>query len=371
MTDIALGVTNGIHIENDRPLVERLIDAFLRANESACYSDDSQWATIRRMQKSVAEAIRARDTAAVSNILRRPHEGYLLYGFEDLGVWSVEAYKIPERRTGYAAHCYELLQRLARATGVLALPNPEAPDREISVPELPVLLDRLEAALGFSIRPTEPYPFYYGLETNRGVLGERVLNAVYCAWRIRQLTEGLASPRILEVGAGVGRLAEYMHRLGLTDYWIVDVPMTSLVQGHFLACALGEDRVVLDGEPNGHARNDAVKILNPERFFADERLQFDLVINCDSLTELGRDVATSYFRRAAERSPVLFSVNHEVNAFRVIDLHQELCVFDSVDRRPYWMRNGYVEEVFTRAQPHRSQASGSGTVMKSQRPSLL
>ncbi len=299
----------------------------------------------------MVEAIRARDTAAVSNILHRPHEGYLLYGFEDLGVWSVEAYKSPERRTGYAAHCYELLQRLAQATGVLALPNPEAPDRETSVPELPVLLDRLEAALGFSIRPTEPYPFYYGLETDRGVLGERVLNAVYCAWRIRQLTAGIASPRILEVGAGVGRLAEYAHRSGLTDYWIVDVPMTSLVQGHFLACALGEDRVVLDGEPDGHARDDAVKILNPERFFADERLKFDLVINSDSLTELGRTVATSYFRRAAERSPVLFSVNHEVNAFRVIDLHQELGVFDSVDRRPYWMRDGYVEEIFTHARP--------------------
>ena len=58
---------------------------------------------------------------------------------------------------------------------------------------------------------------------------------MYCAWRIRQLTKDIASPRILEIGAGVGRLAEYTHRLGLTDYWIVDVPMTSLVQGHFLA----------------------------------------------------------------------------------------------------------------------------------------
>ncbi len=134
--------------------------------------------------------------------------------------------------------------------------------------------------------------------------------------------------------------------------------MTSLVQGHFLANALGADRVVLDGEPGGNARNDAVKILNPERFFADERLQFDVVINSDSLTELGRDVATRYFRRVAERSPVLFSVNHEVNEFRVIDLHRELCVFDSVDRRPYWMRNGYVEEVFTHAKPHRGLALG-------------
>ena len=106
MTDIVLGVTNGIPIENDRPLVERLIDAFLRASESPCESNDSQWATIRRMHKSVDEAIRRRDTAVISNILRRPHESYLLYGFEDLGIWSVEAYKSPGRRAGYAAHCY-------------------------------------------------------------------------------------------------------------------------------------------------------------------------------------------------------------------------------------------------------------------------
>jgi hypothetical protein len=353
MMEIGLGVTTGTPLENDRPLVGRLIEAFLRANETACYSDDSQWGIFRRMQESVADAVRARDIAAVSNILRRPHEGYLMYGFEDLGVWSVEAYKLPERRAGYAAHCYELLLQLGRATGVLAVPNPEAPDREISVPELPILLDRVEAALGFSIRPPEPYPHYCGLETDRGVLGTRVLNALYCAWRIRQLTAGVSSPRILEVGAGIGRLAEYTHRMGLTDYWIVDVPMTSLVQGHFLACALGEDRVVLDGEPDGNVRSDAVKILNPERFFANENLRFDLVINTDSLTELGRDVATRYFRRAADRSPVLFSVNHEVNPYRVIDLHQELCVFGAVDRRPYWMRNGYVEEVFTHARRNR------------------
>jgi hypothetical protein len=136
--------------------------------------------------------------------------------------------------------------------------------------------------------------------------------------------------------------------MGLTDYWIVDIPMTSLVQGHFLARAIGQDRLVLDGEPDGHSRKDAVKILNPQRFFADDLLHFDVAVNCDSLTELGKDVAASYFRRAAERSPILFSVNHEVNPFRVYQLHQELRVFDSVDRRPYWMRNGYVEEIFTR-----------------------
>ncbi len=348
MTDIRLGVTGSTERAIGRPLVERLIDAYLRANEGGLYSDDSQWSTIRRMQESVAAALRARDVDAVSEILRRPHEGYLLYGFEDLGVWSVEAYKHPERRTGYAAHCYELVHRLARALGVLALANPEAPDRTIAIPQLSFLLEHIEDVLGISISPPDPYPFYYGLDTDRGILGERVLNSLYCAWRLQQLTSGTTAPRILEIGAGLGRLAHYCHRMGLTDYWIVDIPMTSLVQGHFLASALGEDRVIFDGEPSAQSRTDAVKILNPERFFADDQLRFDLVVNSDSLTELGKEVATMYFQRAAQCSPVLFSVNHEVNPFRVFQLHQELRVFDSVDRRPYWMRNGYVEEIFRR-----------------------
>jgi putative sugar O-methyltransferase len=231
---------------------------------------------------------------------------------------------------------------------VLAVSNPEAPERQVAVPEQPLLLDRIETALGFAVKPPEAYAFYYGLETDRGVLGERALNALYGAWRVKQLTAGVAAPRVLEIGAGLGRLAAYCHRMGVTDYWIVDVPLTSLAHGHFLAHSLGADRIVLDGEPNASARKDAVKILNPERFFADQFLKFDLVINVDSLTELGKDVATSYFRRAAERSPILFSVNHEVNPFRVFDLQNEPRLFDRVDRQPYWLRSGYVEEVFTR-----------------------
>ena len=265
----------------------------------------------------------------------------------------------PERRRGYAAHCADLLVLLARAIGVLAVANPEAPERSIDVPELPRLLDLVEAALGISLAPPQPYPFYYGLDTDRGVLGERVFNALYAAWRIRQLTAGIAAPRILEIGAGIGRLADYCHRMGLTDYWIVDVPMTSLAQGHFLAHAWGEQRVVLDGEPDAHVRSDAVKIVNPERFFADDRLQFDLVVNCDSLTEVGRDVAARYFRRAAERAPLLFSVNHEVNAYRVHDLQQESRLFDVVDRRP----SGCAQATSKRS----SGAAGAGALPQSDR----
>jgi len=75
---------------------------------------------------------------------------------------------------------------------------------------------------------------------------------------------------------------------------------------------------------------------------------FDVIVNVDSLTELGRAVAERYLRRAAELAPTFWSVNHEVNAFRVFSLNASLRVFQSVDRRPYWLRAGYAEELYRR-----------------------
>ena len=44
MTNIALGVTNCILIKNLFTNVKRLIQPEIHANQSACYSKDSQWA---------------------------------------------------------------------------------------------------------------------------------------------------------------------------------------------------------------------------------------------------------------------------------------------------------------------------------------
>ena len=343
-----LGVTSEPLRGADPLLIGRLVEAFLRAEPQATYADDSMWTGIRQMHHAAVTVLQSRDVGAVSRLLARPHEGYLFYGFEDLGVWSVDAYRNVDRRTGYAAHCDELLRQLARAVGVLPLHNPEPGNHVVAVPPLPALLDQIAAAAGFSLEPPAPYPNYYGLDTPVGILGERVLNAIYGAYRIRQLTASTRTPRVLEIGAGLGRTAAYCYRAGITDYWIVDVPMTHLAQGHFLGHAIGADRLVLDGEPGWDSRQNAVKFLSPERFFSDQLPAFDVIVNVDSLTELGRAVAERYMRRAAELAPTFWSVNHEANPFRVLELHSSLHAYQSVDRRPYWMRAGYVEEVYRR-----------------------
>ncbi len=72
--------------------------------------------------------------------------------------------KDPDRRTGYAAHCSELLRQLARALGVLALHNPEPSNHVVAVPPLPELLDQIAASAGFALE-APLCPSYYGLDT--------------------------------------------------------------------------------------------------------------------------------------------------------------------------------------------------------------
>jgi putative sugar O-methyltransferase len=345
VTNVALGVTCPPP-SDDRQLVQRLIAAFLRSNEASSYGADSQWRHIWKMQDAVVSAIIRGDVDAVHNALKHPHKSYLFYGFEDLGAWSVKAYADPGQRQAYADHCYSLLTRLAQAVGALQVPNPEAPERPVEAMDPSVLAEHVERTLHTTITPPEIYPFYYGLATSRGVLSERVLNALYCANRVRQLISTYANPRVLEIGAGLGRLAHYCYIMGIVDYWIVDVPLTSLAQGHFLARALGEAHILFDGEPGATEVRDCIKIVNPGRFFSEVRDPFDLIVNVDSLTELGKKLATDYFRRIAELGRCFLSVNHEVNEYRIRDLYKEVGGFAQCDRMPYWMRPGYVEEVF-------------------------
>ena len=104
--------------------------------------------------------------------------------------------------------------------------------------------------------------------------------------------------------------------------------MTHLAQGHFLGHAIGADHLVLNGEENWDSRSDAIKFLSPEKFFSEQLPAFDVIVNVDSLTELGRSVAERYMQRAAELAPTFWSVNHEANPFRVFELTRRCVPID-------------------------------------------
>src|SRR5205823_4579304 len=172
-------------------------------------------------------------------------------------------------------------------------------------------LKLIDRSLGFKVPVPNPFPEEYGLISERGIISYRVPQALYQAWRISRLVRDIKNPRVLEIGGGLGRTAYYARQFGIRDYTIVDIPVSSLAQGYFLGRVLGGDGVALFGEP---LSGDRVKLM-PPALFLDGTESYDLVINVDSLTEIGRAAAEQYWAAIRARSGVFLSINHEANEF--------------------------------------------------------
>jgi len=103
---------------------------------------------------------------------------------------------------------------------------------------------------------------------------------------------------------------------------------------------------VLEGEPDDSAARPTVKIRTPSAM-RESGDRFDLVVNIDSMTELGDELASEYADRILDVAPLLLSINHELNSVRVHDLFTARGA--SIERHPNWLRIGYAEEI---VRPH-------------------
>lgn len=322
-------------------LVERLLASYRRTFKKTHYG--SMWGTIfEQNHLPIHRVFMAGTVEEAERILRDPASTQLHHGF-DTTVADLTKRLIASEATsrGLARTCKMKLLTLGDALGVTRLDNPEtycAYPEPPPAPETDELLERIERALGSRIDFPNPFPNEFGLATKRGVAGYRAISALYQAHRIKTLVAGIRNPRILEIGGGTGRTAYYAYKLGLKNYSIVDLPFTAISQGYFLGRTLGLDSIAADGEP-GTA--DAVKLYAPDTFFA-RRERYDLIVNVDSLTEMGWETASAYWKAIRGRAARFLSINHESNEFTV----RQLPGLAPQTRYPYWMRRGYVEELY-------------------------
>lgn len=335
---------------DDRAIVERLIAAYQKSASMDFYGSDSMWTLFfETHHRAQHDAFMKGDVDQVAPILRNPKDSKLFWGFDDLTDFYYEKWtKTPAAADKNTRVSQDYFLRLGEALGALALPNPENPSfsegRGIS-PD--TVLEAVDERLGFDMTEPDVYPGRLGIETGRGIVSYRGIQAAYAIHRILVLLEdelGIARPSeasVCEIGAGLGRTALYAHRVGLTDYTIVDLPFTAISQGYYLMRCLGAEAVVLAGEGDG--RPDQIKLRHPAEFMASTR-SFDLVANIDSLTEFGEEGAKRYLAQIQQATSLLLSVNHEANPIRVQDLARDLEGRVRIRRHPYWMRPGYVEE---------------------------
>ncbi len=184
-----------------------------------------------------------------------------------------------------------------------------------------------------------PYPNEVGLKTSRGVASYRAVQALYQAYRVAELLRDRPNARVLEIGGGLGRTAFYAHQFGLRDYTLIDLPMTSVAQSYFLGRVLGPDAISLFGEDRPGIR------IQPPAVFLDAADRYDLVLNVDALPEMAADTATAYCQAIKARADIFLSINHEYNTLTVRELCARLSMH-AESRMPYWLRRGYVDEVF-------------------------
>jgi hypothetical protein len=313
---------------DDTTLVQRIIAAYQASIRTEMGSPGSFWfAALADVKRPIHDALIAGDIPSLQAMLRDPKSTDLFYGFDNLAKSLLGS----NAEHASSTHAYAQLLRLCDAIGARRIHNPEQPDKYPDQPNVDALLERLDAKLGVRTDFPNPFDGEGGVRTSRGMASYRAIHALYQAWRITRIFTGEStSPRVVEIGAGMGRTAFYA---------IIDIPMSAVAQAYFLGRTLGSNSVSLYLEPAG----PGIRILPPSEFF-DRQDRYDLVLNVDSWTEMAPDTAVRYIRAAEERSSVIWSVNHEVNDFMVRDLFSSKAA-QRVVRSPYWMRDGYVDEM--------------------------
>lgn len=263
--------------------------------------------------------------------LSNPINHNLWYGFDGLArhfakdVLEVDAYRI-----------HDVLRRFFEAAGARMWQEERGP-----IPpalENAMVVSGLEEVLGVKLDFPAPYPRMAGIADRRGIIRSRALWGLYLAWRAKQA----GAQTVLELGGGLGYAAHYASLFGITDYTIVDIPLTLVASGHFLALTNGEEKVLLYGEQADGRQ--LFRLLPPQDFPAEKR--FDMVVNMDSFPEFGLAIAREYVEKIKKSTKKFLSINHECEKYTVRELFMDDSDLVSYSRHPFWLRKGYVEEFF-------------------------
>jgi hypothetical protein len=312
-------------------------------------TDSDLWSQITRENFGELLAYVENDDAErLSRFLTHFGCDYVWFGGITTGV---DGYNHRDRRAPSVAFSYfDKLVSLGEAIGVLPVENPEQGENGNWGKNIRLSPDEVASSiskkLGINIAPPAGVIPVAGIVTKQGLIHYRHINALYMAMRIRDLTTD--GDRIAEFGAGLGLAAFFLRELGRSDITLFDIPITNILSAFFLIGVLGEDAVCLEGE---RIHDDAIKIRANWNCTEVPDRHFKLIANQDSFPEINRRIFDAYVDQIKRLSSgYLLSINHEVgdavaqlNVSRLLGSGSGL---ERISRSPYWLRKGYVEELY-------------------------
>lgn len=325
---------------DDSSLIDRIIEAYKRSTRTE-FGRNFWTEDFAPLNKAIHNALIEGNKSELTYMLRNPHTNLLFHGFEMVH----KDFTTNEAVVAHHCSCiYDFLLTFCEAVGISRLEYPEAYRLNTAEPSSPRpiedLLILLDTALGIKLEFPNPYPEEVGLQTSRGVASFRAVQCAYQGYRIARLAKETGGP-VLEIGGGLGRTAYYCAALGVEDYTIVDIPLTAVAQSYYLGRTYGENRIRLYGE----TKKAMFNIIPPDEFFSDNRF-YGLVVNIDSLPEISDEMATKYLNHISSHTRRFLSINHETLSVRTVRDIALKHGAQSLGRNPYWLRRGYVDELF-------------------------
>ena len=306
-------------------LLKRVGDYYAWAHSQTMETSASMWNEHETLRKPFIDALKGHDIATLRENFANLFPSILLDGMSHgSSIFALEE-RNPYQKNFFPLRTLDCLLSLAEATGSMAVPSYAQMKLLTYVkslqPDYDALLAEVESRIGFSLdMPATGSPYVCQLGSERETAAD-ILRHAYVAHRLKEL--GFSSnSRIVEIGGGFGMLALCANRAGFTNFTIVDLPFVGAIQMGYLGATLGAAQV-----SGGHEEPAPINFVPPQGVEAIEDDSIDIVINCDSLPEMGEETALSYLRHIHRSSRYFLSINQEAQK-----IHGHLYKYPSLDK---------------------------------------
>jgi hypothetical protein len=341
----------------DVVLCERLIAAFTKATNGAHSAGGAEgiWGWIMdNHHRRLLDTLERRNARDLAQLLSSMFQEEFMWGL--LG----DAGSHHHRRFGsriLSLRALDSLVSLAEAVGAVCSETSGQGQAGAAFDEgLSELVRKTNEALGLQIDfPDVGMP--YGLVVDGIMITPNTPEQIYAALRLdRARCSHLPSrdeqvTKMVEIGGGYGDMCYWFLRMrpGIGRYTIVDLPITNLIQGYFLAQALGAATVSFFGEPPAR-----VTIL-PNTELTEVETPFDILVNQDGLTIMPHGTMINYLEWGRDNCDGLFfSYNQETRAMYhgewvqgvVSEAIDRIGGFTRTHRDNSWLLRGHIEEIY-------------------------
>jgi len=336
-------------------ICERLIVAYQKATSSREEPGDGVWEVLNSTcHAQLSKYLKRGDSKKLELTLNQMFIDPVTTGLM-LGSGSYNK----TRKTPYqvALDWHDKAIALGQAVGVVQVQNPEQGvyGNMLHLDSLDIFRRSIER-IGCQSLPPQVGAMFGVRFSGGGVIPVNHLLHLYTAHRISTVSKQ-NSDCYLEIGGGVGMLAHIVSSMGAKQYTIVDLPLVNVLQGYVLLKSDLRNSVQLFGEGNIDLE-PGIQILPSNIVDELPAKSFNLIINQDSLPEMTKETMVGYLgsiQRLSTQNGLFLSINQEAQAPSgagseqgwVHDACRREQGLELLYRAPYWVRKGYVEELYS------------------------